>query len=543
MARILAIISGNYSSLTSFFSTAFLFIFLPFTIAVFTISPKRLKKYSLLFLSYLFFYLVSGGLLSYLIFTTISIYVFGLWLNQIQLKMKTEMGSDVDNRKVIKQRYQRYQSLIVGLAILLHIGMLAVFKYTGFVLGNINTLFEILNVGLEVQIPRIIMPIGISFFSLQALSYILDVKRGVVKADKNIVRLALFLSFFPLIVEGPICRYGEIAESLYDAQPIKYQNLCFGLQRVLYGMIKKRVIADRLNFIVLYIFDNHVNLSGGVILIGAILYTIQLYMDFSGMMDAALGISEIFGIRLPENFRQPFFSKTISEFWQRWHITLGTWFKDYIFYPLTTTKPMKKLTSFARKRLGNHYGPLLSGGLALFCVWLANGLWHGAAWNYIFFGLYHFALILGGSIISPLVKVVTLKLRINTNHIGYKIIQMFKTTVLVIIGELFFRANGLRQGILMFTKMISDFGTINISNEIYVASGIDVYDLMIALVTLLIVVVISILKEKGVNIRAGLALKHTAIRWALLYCLILYIVIFGAYGHGYVPVDPMYANF
>ncbi|HRM72977.1 MAG TPA: MBOAT family O-acyltransferase, partial [Ruminococcus bromii] len=184
--------------------------------------------------------------------------------------------------------------------------------------------------------------------------------------------LALFMSFFPQIVEGPICRYGQTANQLWNVKQIEFENLKLGTVRILFGLMKKLVIADRLNPMIKQIFSHYDDYQGGIIALGAIAYTIQLYCDFSGTMDAVMGVAQIFGVTMPENFQRPFFSKSISEFWKRWHITLGTWFKDYIFYPVTMSKPMKNLTSSARKKLGNHFGPLLAGSIALFCVWFRN---------------------------------------------------------------------------------------------------------------------------------------------------------------------------
>lgn len=237
------------------------------------------------------------------------------------------------------------------------------------------------------------------------------------------------------------------------------------------------------------------------------------------------------------------FSKTISEFWKRWHITLGTWFKDYVFYPVVTLKPLEKLTSAARKRLGNHYGPLLASAVALFCVWFCNGLWHGAAWSYLFFGMYHFVLILGGNIIAPPVRAVNARLHIRAESFPYRLLQMLRTTVLVIIGELFFRANGLRAGMQMFRTMVTGFAFPVFDDALFKALGIDKFDLMIVAVTLLIVFVVSVINEKGKSVRALLAQRPAAVRWTVFYALILFIIVFGAYGKGYIPVDPMYANF
>ena len=196
-------------------------------------------------------------------------------------------------------------------------------------------------------------------------------------------------------MEGPICRYGETAQQLWAGNPITYHNLTFGVQRMLYGFFKKLVIADRLNLLVVTVFDGYMDYDGGVIALGMVCYTCQLYMDFSGVMDIVIGCAEIFSVTLPENFRQPFFSRSVSEFWRRWHITLGTWFRDYVFYPLSLSEPLKRLTKSARKKWGNHFGPLCASAVALFCVWFCNGLWHGAAWCFLFFG---FIILLGFSL-------------------------------------------------------------------------------------------------------------------------------------------------
>ena len=279
--------------------------------------------------------------------------------------------------------------------------MLIVLKYSKFLGTNINSLFEVMNLPIQMPIPQFIMPIGISFYTLQAISYIIDVYKEKIKADKNLGRLALFISFFPQIMEGPICRYDQTANSLWEGKRTTYKGLTFGVQRILFGLMKKIIIVDRVNPLILEIFNNYSNYDGGIIAIGMVLYTLQLYMDFSGVMDIVIGTAEIFGVKMPENFKQPFFSKTISEFWTRWHITLGAWFRDYIYYPVCLTDKCKKITSWGRKKIGNYYGPLLASSIALFCVWICNGLWHGSAWSYIFFGMYHFVLILLGRISVP----------------------------------------------------------------------------------------------------------------------------------------------
>lgn len=352
-------------SLSSYFSIEYLVILLPISVGLYAVLPQKLRRMSLLLSSYVFFWAVSGKLIAYLLLSTLSIHHIGIWLSSIQGDCDRLMESSPKaNRKEIKNRYLKRQRLVVAFAVALHIGVLLVLKYTPFFTSNLNTLFRLLNLPLSLTIPSFVLPIGISFYTMQAVAYIFDVYRRKIPADRNLLRLALFMGFFPQIMEGPICRYSETAEQLWAAPMLRYQNLTFGLQRILFGLMKKIVIADRLNLLIKNIFTGYESYDGFVIAVAAVCYTIQLYMDFSGAMDLVIGSGQIFGMKLPENFQRPFFSKTISEFWKRWHITLGAWFKDYIFYPLSMSKPLKKLTARARKRLGNHFGPLLSGAIA-----------------------------------------------------------------------------------------------------------------------------------------------------------------------------------
>ena len=316
-----------------------------------------------------------------------------------------------------------------------------------------------------------------------------------------------------------------------------------GLLRVGYGMIKKIIIADRLNLFIKEIFGNYGAYDGGIMAVGMVLYTLQLYMDFSGTMDMVIGSGQIFGVKLPENFRQPFFSKNISEFWTRWHITLGAFFRDYIFYPLSLSEPLKKLTTKGRQKLGKHYGPLLASSIALFCVWFANGLWHGAAWSFIFFGMYHFGLILMGKIFEPQLNWLSDKLHINKEQTWFKIFQIVRTTILVFIGELFFRAHGLKAGFEMFWKMITEFSFKSFVDGTILQLGMDIWDFVIIFVFTILVFVISVLHEKNISVREKIAEKSIVLRWLIYYAIIFSIIIFGAYGLGYIPVEPMYANF
>lgn len=525
----------------SYCSPEYFLILLPIAVLLYGITPKKHKPKMLIFLSYAFFWMISNKLLLYLIASTFSIHHFGLWMNNIkQERDEVLKETEKENKKEVKEKYKKKERRVLKLAILVHIGCLVYLKYTPFFLENINSLLKLWNSTVQFEIPKMLIPIGISFYSLQAVSYMADIYNDKIKADTNLGRLALWMAFFPQIMEGPIVRYSDTAERLWEGRPITYHNLTFGSQRILWGLLKKIVIADRLNVLIKDVFTNYMNYNGGTILVAAIFYTIQLYMEFSGTMDVVIGSAEIFDVQMPENFKQPFFSKSINEFWHRWHITLGTWFKDYIFYPVSLSKPMRKLTTFGRKYLGNHFGPLLAGAVALFCVWSCNGLWHGAAWSFIFFGMYHFVIILIENIIEPYVIKLCEKLHINRQCKPYQFFQMVKTAILVVFGELFFRAETLGIGLKMFGKIFTAF---SFKHTKLFKLGMTIGDFIIVGVTLIIVLVVSIIREKGINIREKIASRPIVLRWIIYYAVVLYLLIFGAYGGAYIPIDPIYANF
>ncbi len=535
-------------AMDSYYSIAYLALFLPLVIVVYTLFPKKGRWAVLLGSSLIFFWCISGKLVIYLLASIVSIHYGGIWIallgthrdERIRLAAETQGGP---TKKELRKIYQKKQMAVTAGIALFNVGLLLFLKYTPFFMGNINRLLAALKLPAALEIPAMAVPIGISFYALQAVSYIMDVYWGKIPAQGNICRLALYMCFFPRLIEGPICRFKEMDEQLFNGERIHFDNLVRGSQRIVFGMMKKLVVADRLNLFIKNVYENPGQYDGGVIAMGAVLYTCQLYMDFSGTMDIVLGTGEIFGIRLPENFRQPFFSKSISQFWQRWHITLGTWFKDYIFYPVSMLRPMKKLTSFGRKHVGNYYGPLLSGGCALFCVWLCNGLWHGSGWNYIFFGMYHFALIFGAQIFEPAAAKICKVLHIPRKSVAWGTVRIVRTAALVCVGEMFFRAHGLKAGLGMFVNMVTNFTFASVKDGSLFQIDMDKKDFLIVAVAVLIVFINSILKEKSIDPREWLGKRGLPVRWGLCYGLILFVIIFGAYGVGYVPLDPIYAGF
>lgn len=523
-------------------SILYIFLFLPAVLLAYQFVPQRHRPKVLLIASYVFFISISGKLLVYLLLSTLSIHYIGLWLSysRKESKLKEETA---DDKKALKAANARKNRGILWFGIAIQLGMILVLKYSDFFGGNINQLLKLISSPVLLPAFRFALPIGISFYTLQAISYLVDVYYQKIEADDNLGRLALYMSFFPLLMEGPICRYSQTAASLYEGKPLEYKNVAFGMQRIIWGLFKKLIIADRLNMLVVTVFDKPNHYSGVTIIAAAVLYTFQLYADFSGCIDITIGTGEMFGVTIPENFKQPFFSKSASEFWRRWHITLGAWLKDYIFYPISLTKFVKNLGKSSRAKFGKHMGQIIPSSIALFGVWICNGLWHGTGWNYIFFGMYYFVLILLGNIFEPVIKSITDSLKINRNSGFYHALQTTKTLPIIFIGELFFRADGLGAGMRMFGSIFTGFDLRTLTDGTLLKLGLSLGDFVVVLLSLIIVLAVGILHERGISIREEIASWNIALRWGFLYTAILLVIIFGAYGAGYIPAKLIYAGF
>ena len=303
-------------------------------------------------------------------------------------------------------------------ALILNIAMLGYYKYTGFLLGNLKAL------GMDVAIPSIALPAGISFFTFQFIAYLTDVYRGTIPAEKNLFRLTLFTVFFPQLLQGPILRYGDFAPQLTERQETA-SDAAAGAVRFCFGLAKKVLLADTLGQIADAAFASGDRLTVAFAWLGAVAYTLQLYFDFSGYTDMAIGLGRVLGFRIPENFNYPYIAKSASEFWRRWHMTLSFWFRDYVYIPLGGNRCAK-----GRQILN------------LLVVWALTGLWHGSAWNFVLWGLYYAALLLGEKFLWG--KTLE-KLPRPVRHVY--------ALVLIVIGWVLFRSTSLHQVLTMVTAM------------------------------------------------------------------------------------------
>ena len=490
--------------------------FLPAVIMLYQLCPQKFRKYVLLVANYAFFYTWSKFFLVYQVITMVITYV------------SAKIIDHTTNKKTKK--------FILFAAIVINLGVLVILKYTNFLGENIFAIFH-----QRFTTVHFITPIGISYYTLQMISYLMDISSGKIHADHSIVDFAVYASFFPTLIQGPITRFNEIKDSILTCNPITYQNLKFGSQRILFGLMKKMIIADRLDPAVSKIFTSYTQ-DGLFSLIGAVLCTIQLYMDFSGIVDICLGSAEIFGIKLPENFRQPFFAENASDFWRRWHITLGTFLRDYVFYPISLAKPIHHLSKFFTKHFGKAAGKFIGPFIALFAVWFLNGLWHGPYWSYIFYGLYYFCFMVLEILLKKPVDDFLKKHQIDNNHTGLRIFRFVKLLIIVIIGELFFRAKTLAVGWTMFSSIFTNFNLSTFKDTLPFLR-LDVADWIIVLIGIVVIFLVDFYKEFHGSIRNTIEQKPTWMRWSIIYTCIFALLIFGAYGPGYDIVAMIYAEF
>ena len=524
--------------MSSYFSAAFLLALLPATVVCYQVVPRRARWAVLLAASYAFFWALSGPLLAFAVGSTVTVWGTGLALGALAERRAADLARPGVDRRRARRAWGRRMRLVLAAGVAVNLGILGVLKYAGFVCGLLSPLGRASAPALSVG-----LPIGISFYTLQAVSYLVDVYRGSVRADRNLARLALYLVFFPQIMEGPICRYDQTAPALWAGAPVTAEGLFSGGVRVLWGLAKRMVVANRLNLFVRTVFDDPGSYDGGMVALAAALYTLQLYCDFSGTMDVACGMGRVFGVSLPENFRQPFFSRTASEFWQRWHVTLGAWFRDYVFYPVSLSAPVKRLTSCARRALGNRVGPAAASGAALLCVWLANGLWHGAGTQYLLCGLYYFVLIWAGGLRAPASEAVCERLGVARDGALWRSFQHARTLLAVIAGELLFRSSGALEGLRLLRRATLGFRAESLVDGTALTAGMDAADFAVVAAFVVALLVVGALRERGVRPVEAVWRRGAVPRWAACCALLVLTVVFGAYGAGYVPVDPMYASF
>lgn len=525
-------------------SYSYLLIFLGIVFIAYTAVPKKLKWTVLLIASYVFYWINSGKLVIFLIAATLAVYFAGIFLNRIN------SGYDMakktlpkEQKKPFKMTISWQKKAVVTVALGFIFGLLLLLKYTPFFISSAADFLALF--GFTARFPKLkfILPLGISYYTLQAAEYIIDVYRGKYKASENFGKVALFLSFFPQIVEGPIGRFDLLAEPLYEGHKFNYESFTQGIQLIVWGLFKKLVIADRANIFVSEVFGAYKEYSGSIILLAGIMYTVQIYAEFSGCMDIVTGSAQIFGVPLSKNFERPFFSKSVGEFWRRWHITLGAWLRDYVFYSVSLSRPFMRLSRFTKEHFNEFLGALVPSSFALFFTWFGIGFWHGAGIKYIVYGLYYYIIMQIGMYLEPLFASAFGKLQLNRESRILNILRIFRTVALVTAGMMLFRAVSVSEWGGMTARIFTDFRAADLVNGTALTLGMDIHDFAVTAAGVAVMFIVSVMQERGVAVRQYVAAKPLALRWTLYFALVLAVVIFGAYGIGYDAVDFIYGQF
>jgi len=484
-----------------FNSLEFLFFFFIVTV-VYYIIPHKTRWIWVLLSSYYFYMKSNPKYIIILIFITALSYLSGIAIE-----------------KSIK-----YKKNVMILGILCNIAVLFVFKYYNFFIKSMAGILTVIHIKLYVSYLTFSLPIGISFYIFEAMAYIIDVYRGNIKAEKNLLKYASFIAFFPQLLAGPIERAGHMLVQFEERHSFNYEKIKSGLLLMLWGLFQKLVVADRLSKFTDTVFMHPNSYRGFEMVIASLFFTFQIYCDFSGYSDMAIGAARVLGFDLSRNFKRPYFSKSIKEFWRRWHITLCLWFKDYLYIPLGGNRCSK---------LKNYRNIMI--------VFIVSGLWHGADVSFIVWGTLHGVYQLIEKWVEPLNNRIINTLKIKVDSSCYKAFQIFRTFVLVDFAWIFFKADSFKNAVIFIKNMFYFNPQIFTDGSIY-KLGLSQSEFTIAVVGIAVVLIGDLLQRNN-SVYSMLMNRNTLIRWSAYLISIVFIIIFGMYGGQYNPQKFIYFQF
>ena len=467
-----------------FLSLTFALFFI-ISVVVYYALPKKMR-WGVLLLSSIIFYVWSVPyLIGYLLFSAVTTYTFGRWVEGHKEKGKG----------------------VLALVIFANLAVLFFVKFAP--MAGISLL----------------VPMGISFYTLQIIAYCVDVYQGKTKAQENFLKYLLFVSFFPQILQGPIPRYGQLKDQLFEGHAFDYRKVKFGFQLILWGMFLKMVIADRAAIFVNAVFPEYHLYEGTVLAVAAVLYSIQLYTDFLGCVCIAMGAAEVYGIKLQTNFERPYLAVSIKDFWRRWHISLSSWLRDYVYIPLG----------------GNRKGKMRR-YVNLMLTFFVSGIWHGSGLQYIFWGLMQGAYQIAGEVLMPIRKKIRALLKIKGSEGFFVLWQRLCSFVLITISWVIFRSSGLREGLSMLKRIFTDITPWVLFDGTIYQFGIENRNFMALILCIILMAVIEHLQEKG-NVRELLEKQHLIVRWGIYLGAIALVAVLGVYGPGYSATQFLYGQF
>ena len=530
------------------FTTLHFFLFLAMGVLIYYLLPKKLQWVWLLVLSYLYYFTFSIKTSVFLIFTTVVTYTGGILLTRMNESSKAYLAANKETldraaKKAYKEKVKKNKRRVVVAMLLLCFGLLGVVKYLNFVIENIDALVLAVGHGQYFEPVNIILPLGISFYTFQSISYIIDVYQGKYSAEKNLFKYALFVSFFPQLLQGPIGRFDRLAHQLYEGRSFSLKAAEFGLQRILWGCFKKMVLADRVAGFVTTVFGNYTEYGGWYNLVAVLLYCVQLYADFSGGIDITRGVARMFGIDMAENFRRPIFAMSLTEYWRRWHITLGAWMRDYVFYPLSLSKTFGKLSRWARTHIKGTGGKIFATSLATFIVYLIIGIWHGANFRYIAFGLWNGVLITASLLLERTFLRWKSALHINDKSAAWRVFMTLRTMLLVFIGRYFTRSPRLSCVFRFLKTTVLHPQPSQLFDGTLLSFGLAKTDFLVIALGLAVLLTLECFQERGVQIRAALEKKSGFVQWLTVTALLLAVLLLGVFRAGYIPSGFIYTQF
>lgn len=456
-----------------------------------------------------------------------SYYFYMCWNPKYALLMAASTAiTYLSGHLIAKGKSMLSRKIMVGISFFLNLLILYYFKYFYFTVDNINMVRDWL--GMSVLTPKfdVILPVGISFYTFQALSYTVDVYRKEIEPEKNPFRYALFVSFFPQLVAGPIERSKNLIKQLYNKHSFDYKRVREGLLVMLWGYFLKLVVADRAAILVNTVYNGWENYSGIMLVIATLCFALQIYCDFASYSLIAQGAARVMGFELMKNFQQPYFSTSIAEFWRNWHISLSSWFKDYLYIPLG----------------GNRKGKLRK-NINLMIVFLVSGLWHGASWNFIIWGAIHGLYQVLGGLCQNLRRLLCALLNIDTNTSQYKCFQRIITFLLVCFAWIFFRSESLTQAVGVIQKIFSGFDVWTIYKDGLLSMGLDSANIAVLVFATVLVYLVSRYEHGGRDFVKGVEKMHLFARWPIYYALIFAVLIFGIYGPEFAASQFIYFQF
>ena len=497
------------------FNSVHFLIFFPVVICVCAVLPAKIRYIWLLMASYYFYMCWNAKYALLILFSTVVTYLSGLYLDSFKGKKKT-------NPYVIRRK-----KLCVAVSFALNLSVLFFFKYFNFAVDSLSRVLALAHIQLNQPKFDVLLPVGISFYTFQALSYTMDVYRGEIYAERDFLRYALFVSFFPQLVAGPIERSKNLLKQLKDIpRPDLEKSVRGGVFLMLWGYVLKVVLADRIAIMVDMIYGDPTTYGGWYLIVATVLFAFQIYCDFAGYSTIAMGAAKILGVDLMENFNAPYLSRSVGEFWRRWHISLSTWFRDYLYIPLGGN----------RKGTARKYFNIM-------VVFLVSGLWHGASWSFVVWGGLNGLYQVIGEVTRPLRDRMKTAIGICRDNRGWQVLQVLITFVLVDFAWIFFRANNMENAVTVLRSIFTVHNPQILFDGSLLGCGLDRKNIQLMLLCIVMLFGADIGKYRGVCIRDAIIEKGAVVRDVVFLAGLFLVLVTGIYGAGYNAATFIYFQF